>query len=42
LNDRQRHIALTRLELNQVKQDFKHATVKETLKAMMDWKILVV
>ena len=41
LNDREKHIALTRVHLNQAKQQFEHATIRQSLRMLLDWKILV-
>ncbi|KAJ9608798.1 hypothetical protein H2200_006569 [Cladophialophora chaetospira] len=41
LDDREKHIAQARLHTNQPAQKFKHPTVKESFKMLMDWKILV-
>ncbi|KAL1605513.1 hypothetical protein SLS59_003315 [Nothophoma quercina] len=41
LTDRQKHIAITRVSMEKSGKQFEHATVKETLRMMWDWKLLI-
>ena len=39
LTERQKHIALTRVILEKQDKDIKHASFKETLIMLIDWKV---
>jgi hypothetical protein len=39
LDDRQKHIALTRVRMEAEQTEIKHLTMKESLLVMLDWKL---
>lgn len=41
LNDRQKYIAITRVTMEKKDAHTKHASAKEVLKMLLDWKLAV-
>lgn len=41
LNERQKHIALTRIREGRGSDNREHATLKQVLGMVMDWKLIV-
>lgn len=41
LNKRQKHIAITRLREGRAAESLDHATVKQVLHMLLDWKLIV-
>lgn len=41
LNAREKHIALTRVRQEKEKSEVVHPTVKQSLKMLMDWKLII-
>lgn len=41
LSDRERHIAISRVRVDESKKGYAHPTIKETLKMCVDWKLVV-
>ena len=41
MNERQKHIAMTRLLDGRTAENLEHATVKQVLHMLWDWKLLV-